>query len=89
MTILTQNKEIINYNNIMGIHVVVESEKNAKIKAVGINKYFAILGEYKTKERAEEVLEEIVEQYEHEQDCKCDRSYLETLDNFTYRIPKS
>lgn len=59
MTILTQNKEIINYNNIIGIHVVVESEENTKIKAIGINKYFAILGEYKTKERAEEIILDI------------------------------
>lgn len=46
------------------------------------------IGEYATEERAKEVLEEIVEQNEHEEDCKCDRSYLATLDNFTYRMPK-
>ena len=46
------------------------------------------IGEYATEERAKEVLEEIAEQYEHEEDCKCDRSYLATLDNFTYRMPQ-
>lgn len=43
---------------------------------------------YETEERAKEVLEEIVEQYEHEKDCKCDRGYLATLDDFAYRMPK-
>ena len=47
-----------------------------------------IFGNYETEERAKEVLEEIVEQYEHEKECKCDRSYLETLDNFTYKMPE-
>lgn len=59
MTILTQNKEIINYNNMIGIYAIIESEENTKIKVVGIDKYFAILGEYKTKERAEEIILDI------------------------------
>lgn len=59
MTILTQNKEIINYNNMIGIHAIIESEENTKIKVVGVDKYFAILGDYKTKERAEEIILDI------------------------------
>lgn len=86
MIILNQKKDItINFSNVVSIYV---QEKNVQVLMSFIQDAL-ILGKYATEERAKEVLEEIIEQYEHEKDCKCDRSYLAPLDNFTYRMPKS
>lgn len=88
MMIVSQEKHLLNYDNVIEICKTFGNEKDVSIIATTINDDI-VLGEYDTEERADEVLEEIVEQYEHEEDCKCDRSYLATLDNFTYRMPKS
>ena len=88
MIIVNQEKRILNYDNIVDIDKTFGNEKDVSIIATTINNNDIVLGEYDTEERADEVLEEIVEQYEHEEDCKCDRSYLATLDNFTYKMPK-
>lgn len=88
MIIVSQDKRILNYNNVIDIDKTFGNEKNVSIIATTINNDDIVLGEYATEERANEVLDEIAEKYEHEKECKCDRSYLETLDNFTYRMPK-
>lgn len=88
MIIVNQEKHLLNYDNVIEICKTFGNEKDVSIIATTINNDDIVLGEYDTEERADEVLEEIVEQYEHEEDCKCDRSYLATLDNFTYRMPK-
>lgn len=88
MMIVSQEKHLLNYDNVIEICKTFGNEKDVSIIATTINDDI-VLGEYDTEERADEVLEEIVEQYEHEEDCECDRSYLATLDNFTYRMPKS
>ena len=87
MTIVSQEKHLLNYDNIIEICKTFGNEKDVSIIATTMNDDIT-LGEYDTEERADEILEKIVEQYEHEQDCKCDRSYLAILDNFTYRMPK-
>lgn len=89
MIIVSQEKRILNYDNVVDIDKTFGNEKNISIIATTINNDDIVLGEYDSDERADEILEEIIEQYEHEEDCKCDRSYLATLDNFTYRMPKS
>lgn len=88
MIIVNQEKHLLNYNNVIEICKTFGNEKDVSIIATTINNDDIVLGEYDTEERADEILEEIIEQYEHEEDCKCDRSYLATLDNFTYRMPK-
>ena len=88
MIIVNQEKRILNYDNIVDIDKTFGNEKDVSIIATTINNNDIVLGEYDTEERADEILEEIIEQYEHEEDCKCDRSYLATLDNFTYKMPK-
>lgn len=84
MIIVSQDKtEIINFNKVENIYV---SGRYISLNFELNNN--EVVGTYKTEERAKEVLEEIAEQYEHEKKCECDRSYLETLNNFTYRMPK-
>lgn len=86
MIIVSQNKKsIYNFDNIKSIDIV---ENEIYITDDILMDEGAKIGEYATEERANEVLDEIAEKYEHEKECKCDRSYLETLDNFTYRMPK-
>ena len=89
MTIVSQEKHLLNYDNVIEICKTFGNEKNVSIIATTINNDNIVLGEYDTKERADEVLEEIIEKYEHVKDCECDRIYFNTLDNFTYRMPKS
>lgn len=89
MIIITQDKNIAIFDKLVEIYKTSGDEKIIKIEAEKINDGYINLGEYDTEERADEVLEEIIEQYEHEKDCKCDRGYLQTLDNFTYRMPKN
>lgn len=88
MIIITQDKNIAIFDKLVEIYKTSGDEKIIKIEAEKINDGYINLGEYDTEERADEILEEIIEQYEHEEDCKCDRSYLATLDNFTYKMPK-
>lgn len=88
MIIVNQEKRILNYDNVVDIDKTFGNEKDISIIATTTNDDAIVLGEYDTEERADEVLEEIIEQYEHEKDCKCDRGYLQILDNFTYRMPK-
>lgn len=89
MIIVNQEKRILNYDNVVDIDKTFGNEKDISIIATTTNDDAIVLGEYDTEERADEILEEIIEQYEHEKDCKCDRGYLQTLDNFTYRMPKN
>ena len=59
MTILNQNRDIlINFDNIVGIQV-----NNSRLEMVISNNEGIIIGKYKNKERAKEVLEEIVNKY--------------------------
>lgn len=89
MIIVNQEKRILNYDNVVDIDKTLGNEKDISIIATTTNDDAIVLGEYDTEERADEILEEIIEQYEHEKDCKCDGGYLQTLDNFTYRMPKN
>lgn len=90
MIIVSQNKiSVINFDNVTTIEVNKYNDKKYVIKAYLASARMIDLAIYETEERADEVLEEIIEQYEHEKDCKCDRGYWQTLDNFTYRMPKN
>lgn len=88
MIIVSQDKDsIINFDKTQNIWI----DDNVLDKTSTIFEICAdgeILGEYATEERAKEVLEEIIEKYEHVKDCECDRIYFNTLENFTYKMPK-
>ena len=88
MIIVSQEKHLLNYNNIIEICKTFGNEKDVSIIATTIN-YDITLGEYDTEERADEVLEEIIENIQ----CK---SFVEmNTDGVTsevtggiYRMPK-
>ena len=66
MIIISQNEEvIINNNNVTSIYIeFVESEKRKyRLTAEMVNRSEIILGEYKTEERAKEILQEIIRKY--------------------------
>ena len=88
MIIVSQDKDsIINFDKTQNIWI----DDNVLDKTSTIFEICAdgeTLGEYATEERAKEVLEEIIEKYEHVKDCECDRIYFNTLENFTYKMPK-
>ena len=94
MIIVSQNKRaIVNFDNLKTIELDRETNFTTinifrETNEVETGVCGLYIGKYATEERAKEVLEEIAEQYEHEKACKCDRSYLATLDNFTYRMPR-
>lgn len=61
MIIMNQDKEyILNLNNITSIGV----DGNNEIKCIFNNGKWSSLGQYKTKERAKEVLQEIISRYQ-------------------------
>lgn len=67
MIIQTQNKEeIINFDNVMNIEITNCDEDGFGIFAgfiVGRDDNYRLLGYYKSKERAREVLQEIISKY--------------------------
>ena len=89
MIIVSQNKHMLNYNNIVDIYKTIGTKKNVCIEATTVNDDYVDLGEYGTEERADEVLEEIIENIQ----CK---SFVEmNADGVTsevtggiYRMPK-
>lgn len=88
MIIVSQEKHLLNYNNVVDIYKTFGNEKDVSIVATTINDDI-VLGEYDTEERADEVLEEIIENIQ----CK---SFVEmNTDRITsevtggiYRMPK-
>ena len=88
MIIVSQNKDIIvNFDKTQNIwiddNVLDKTNTSFEVYADEIN-----LGEYKTEERAKEVLKEMTEKYEDIELAKYDRRSFATRDNFIYRIPK-
>lgn len=89
MIIVNQEKRILNYDNVVDIDKTFGNEKNVSIIATTINNDDIVLGEYDTEERADEILEEIIENIQ----CK---SFVEmNTDGVTsevtggiYRMPK-
>ena len=88
MIIVNKENHILNFDNVVDIDKTFGNEKDVSIIATTVNNDSICLGEYDTEERADEILEEIIEKYEHVKDCECDRIYFNTLENFTYKMPK-
>ena len=88
MIIVSQNgKSIINFNNICKIDVNKWGENNFTIDCYDIDSFEHMLGEYKTEERAKEVLEEIIEFYEHKRVYECREHILSFTKSFVYKMP--
>ena len=67
MIIVSQDKSVIvNFNNVEAIEIgnVEENQYKGTIYARLVSDYFYKIGEYKTEERAKEVLRKILEKYE-------------------------
>ena len=91
MIIVSQDKDkIINYDNVQLLWIN-EHILNKTIKTFYIYADHDFLGEYKTEERAKEVLQEIWEFYEivKRYECSSDNGIAIFLKNtFTYQMPE-
>ena len=65
MIIVSQNKtKIVNFDNLIQIYITQDEEETANfIRYESVDSLYEDLGEYKTEERAKEVLQEIVKKY--------------------------
>ena len=65
MIIVSQDKtKIVNFDNLTQIYITQDEEKTATfIRYETVDSLYDDLGEYKTEERAKEVLQEIVSKY--------------------------
>lgn len=65
MIIVSQNKDnIINFDNLTQVYITQDEEEKAYfIRFETVDSLYDDLGEYKTEERAKEVLQEIVNKY--------------------------
>jgi len=90
MIIVSQNRqEIVNFNNVMNIHITDCEEDGFLISAglvVGVDDNYRDLGYYKSKERAKEVLQEIVKKYEKTM-CSLGKQIISFEDVYVYEMP--
>ena len=70
MIIVSQDKtKMVNFDNLIQIYITQDEEETANfIRYESVDSLYEDLGEYKTEERAKEVLQEIVNTYVRE--CK-------------------
>lgn len=92
MIIVSQDRErIVNFNNLTQIYVTNCKEDNASyfIRFETVDSLYENLGEYKTEERAKEVLQEMIEQYEYTKRLQEGKRYsLSNSHNYVYEMPK-
>ena len=74
MIIVSQDKtKIVNFDNLIQIYITQDEEETANfIRYESVDSLYDDLGEYKTEERAKEVLQEIINSY---LDCN-EQNYL-------------
>lgn len=88
MIIVSQNgKSIINFKNICKIDVNKWGENNFTIDCYDIDSFEHMLGEYKTEERAKEVLEKIIAFYEYKRVYECSEHRVSFTKVFVYEMP--
>ena len=65
MIIVSQDKtKMVNFDNLIQIYITQDEEETANfIRYESVDSLYEDLGEYKTEERAKEVLQEIVSKY--------------------------
>ncbi len=91
MIIVSQARtELINFNNIVRLSVDVNANGEFLIEAHNFcDDFETVIGLYKTKERAQEVLQEIIEQYEYCQVLQEGHGIsLSSGNNYVYTMPK-
>ena len=92
MIIVSQNKKnIINFNNICKICVNKWNDKDFTVDCLDTTNFESMLGEYKTEERAKEILQEIIKFYEDTKQKMMLRNIsLLNMDSFdfVYEMPK-
>ena len=84
MIIVSQDKtKIVNFDNLTQIYITQDEEKTATfIRYETVDSLYDDLGEYKTEERAKEVLQEIIDMY------KFNRCEAVGQKNALYRMPE-
>lgn len=90
MIIVSQEKNrIINFDNILQIYITIdEDEKGCYIQYEDCNNSYEGLGKYNTKERAKEVLQEIIKSYRYYRTAECD-GYTNVLqETAVFEMPK-
>lgn len=81
MIIVSQDKtKIVNFDNLTQIYITQDEEKTATfIRYETVDSLYDDLGEYKTEERAKEVLQDISLRYEAIELCKREHSMSNIL----------
>ena len=74
MIIVSQDKtKIVNFDNLIQIYITQDEEEKANfIRYESVDSLYEDLGEYKTEERAKEVLAEIIKSYRDYRTAECD-----------------
>ena len=93
MIIVSQDKDkIINFDNLTQVYITQDEEEKAYfIRFETVDSLYDDLGEYKTEERAKEVLQEIWNFYETAKRYECSSNNGITIfleKKFTYEMPK-
>lgn len=90
MIIVSQDEtKIVNFDNLTQIYITQDEEKTATfIRYETVDSLYDDLGEYKTEERAKEVLQEIIKSYRDYRTAECD-GYTNVLEETAvFEIPK-
>ena len=90
MIIVSQDKtKIVNFDNLTQIYITQDEEKTATfIRYETVDSLYDDLGEYKTEERAKEVLQEIIKSYRYYRTAECD-GYTNVLEETAvFEMPK-
>lgn len=92
MIIVSQDRKRISQNLEVGVYPEYNDEfPKQKVVCYKIENDYMTLGEYKTEERAKEILGEIIATYEHMQFLQVTQSHLieyANKPNFIYEMPK-
>lgn len=90
MLLVCQNKtKVINFERLNYIQVSKVDEKRSSIEINISDCNWLVIADYKTEERAKEVLKEIVEQYEYCQRLQEGNAIsLSSGNNYVYAMPK-
>lgn len=88
MIIVSQNKtKIVNFDNLIQIYITQDEEETANfIRYESVDSLYEDLGEYKTEERAKEVLQEIITRHGNWENMKMGQP--SGICSPVYEIPK-
>lgn len=89
MIIVSQDKtKIVNFDNLTQIYITQDEEETATfIRYETVDSLYDDLGEYKTEERAKEVLQEIIDTYTRKILINNNTKQQPILDDLVYRVP--